>query len=429
MVQKGSYTAVCLGPACAVATISAVASNDAVLVGLTLQCGNGRNPRVTLNASGLDHAIYVSGVNQVTIAGCVAEDAGREGILVENADNVHLINNDVENNDLAMARTVGKGTPACPSFLSPGGATLQCCPDAFKGGPGNFPEDNDDCGEAIHLRAVTNSVVEGNLVQDNIGGILLSDETGPNENNLVTNNSSIHNLKFGGDCGVTLASHLACATGSTDATGCILAPPVAGIFQANGVFHNAVIGNLLTNNGASGTGVFANPGIPPGGATKAYGNLITANVVKNNGEPGIAIHVHAANGNADNNVIQGNVISGNGGDSEAEGNSPPDTGIELLSNGNFPPFSPAAPINGTIISGNKVSGEDIDLWVGNTATDAAAFLNNLVGNGTVGVKNAGSGTVTATDNWWGCRQGPGSRGCASIAGTVISTPFLSRPAN
>jgi hypothetical protein len=60
----------------------------------------------------------------------------------------------------------GRGTggpPPCPTFVPPGGGVKVCCPDAFAGGPGNFPNDNDDCGEGIHLRSVTSSVVEGKL--------------------------------------------------------------------------------------------------------------------------------------------------------------------------------------------------------------------------------------------------------------------------
>jgi parallel beta-helix repeat protein len=430
VVRPGTYTASCTAPACSVATISSAAANGSSLAGLTLQCTGGKWPAVILDATSLDHGVYVSGVNHVTVKGCIGENAAREGILVENADNVDVANNEVKNNDRAMAATIGKGNPPCPTFVSPApGGAITCCPDAFSGGPGNFPEDNDDCGEAIHLRSVTNSVVKGNWVHDNIGGILLTDETGPSHNNLITNNNSSHNLAFGGDCGVTLPSHIACTSSSTDVTGCTLAAPINGVFQGNGVFHNAVVGNILIHNGAAGTGVFANPGIPPGAATKAYGNLISDNLVKDNGQPGIGIHVHAANGNANNNMIVENILSGNGGDSEAEGSSPPDTGIEVLSNGNFPPFSSAAPIVGTIISQNKVFNEDVDVWVGNTKTAANIFLSDLLGASAIGVENAGTGSVTATNDFWGCPHGPGSAGCSSISGTVVSSPFLSRPAN
>jgi parallel beta-helix repeat protein len=430
LINPGSYTASCTTPACSVATISSAAANASSLSGLTLQCAQSKRQTVILDAASLDHAVYVSGVKNVTVEGCIAENASREGILVENADNADIADNEVENNDQAMASTIGKGSPPCPTFDAPGTpdtGAIQCCPDAFKGGPGNFPQDNDDCGEAIHLRSVTNSVVEDNSVHDNMGGILLSDETGPNHSNLITNNNSSHNLAFGGDCGVTLASHLACTPTSTDVTGCTDAGPEDGVFQGNGVFHEAVVGNVLSDNGASGAGMFANPSIPPGAATKSYGNLISGNIVKNNGQPGIAIHVHAANGNADHNMIVQNIVSGNGGDSEAEGNSPPNTGIEVLSNGKFPPFSPAAPIVGTIISQNNVNDEDIDVWVGNTATSADVFLNNLLGNGAIGVENEGTGSVTATDDFWGCPQGPASSECSSTSGTVVSNPFLTEP--
>ncbi|HLW71331.1 MAG TPA: right-handed parallel beta-helix repeat-containing protein [Candidatus Binataceae bacterium] len=429
VVNPGSYTATCGGPGCAVGMISSTAANGASLSGLTLLCGNGQLAQsVVLNASGLNHALYVSGVNGVTIAGCTAAHAAREGILVENSNNANVTNNQVTLNDQAMSATIGLGTPPCPSFLSPGTppGVIQCCPDAFAGGPGNFPNDNDDCGEGVHLRSVTNSVVQGNHVFNNIGGILLSDETGPNSNNLVSRNLSENNREFGGDCGVTLASHITCAAGSTDVTGCTLAPST----PSAGVFHNVVDSNVMQNNGASGAGLFANPGIPPGSATAAYGNVISGNIVKNNGQPGIAIHVHAANGNADNNVIVNNTVSGNGGDSEATpGGTPPGLGIELLSNGDFGNgFGAATPIVGTTIADNIVSNEDIDIWVGNTDTDANAMLNNLIGSGASGITNAGSGNVTATDNWWGCPDGPGASGCSSTSGAVTSSPFLSHPA-
>lgn len=445
VVAPGKYKASCNGPACSVAAITSSAE-PSPLDDLTLQCRPNGGRSVILDATGLDHAVYVSDVMGVTVNGCVAENADREGILVENTTNVTIKKNVVKDNDQAMAETDGKGPSGapCPTFHSPGstvpgGAVIQCCPDAYTGetGLGNFPEDNDDCGEGIHLRSVTNSVVQGNLVHNNIGGILLTDETGQNSGNLVVGNNSSNNREFGGDCGVTLPSHIECTAGSNDATGCTVAAPVDGILQSYGVFHNSVVGNVLDHNGASGAGVFANPGGPPGAATKAYGNLIADNVVENNGQSGIAIHVHAANGNADNNTIIENIVKGNGGDSEAVpgpgGSPPPGIGIEVLSNQSFGgPFGPASPIVGTTISQNKVSREPIDVWVGNTATDANVMLNDLRGPGKAGVQNDGTGTVTATNNWWNCPNGPGGgHSCSTVAGsgssTVISTPYLHHP--
>lgn len=433
VIRPGTYTAPCLGPACSVATIRASAANGGALTGLTLRCGHGEGVSrdVRLDATGLDHAVYVSGVNGVTIEGCVAENAEREGILVEDSSGVTIRGNEVAKNDQALAKTIGQGTPACPTFLAPGTpgtSVIPCCPDAYPGGPGGFPFDNDDCGEGVHLRGVTASVVDGNLVHDNTGGILLTDETGPTQDDLVVGNTARDNVAFGGDCGVTLASHVACAPGSSDATGCTLAPPgEGGIFQANGVTRNAVVRNVLVRNGALGTGMFANPGIPPGAATNASGNLVKENVVSGNGEEGIGIHVHAANGRADHNVVVENVVSGNGGDAEAAGGPPPRTGIEVFANPGLPGFAPAAPIVGTMISENRIFDEDVDLWVGNNATSADVFLNALLDSGAVGVRNAGTGTVVATDDWWGCATGPDTPGCSSTSGDVIATPFLRHP--
>jgi parallel beta-helix repeat protein len=241
------------------ASILGTAGNASSLAGLDLECNS--SPDSVLDATGLDHAVYISGVNGVIFRGCSVQNAQLEGILVENSDNVTVSDNRVANNDLAMGKTAGKGVPPCPTFLAPGTppGAIQCCPDAFSGGPGNFPNDNDDCGEGLHLRGVTNSVVARNSVHDNIGGILVTDETGKSYGNLIVGNTSEHNRLFGGDCGVTLASHLQCGSGSTAVTGC---KAFGAVNAGLGVDNNAVIANITSDNGASGTGVFANPGTP-----------------------------------------------------------------------------------------------------------------------------------------------------------------------
>jgi hypothetical protein len=52
---------------------------------------------------------------------------------------------------------------------------------------------------------------------------------------------------------------------------------------------------------------------------------------------------------------------------------------------------------------------------------------NLLG-GDIGVDNIGTGTVDATENWWGCPNGPGTGGCTTVKGTgVFFTPRLRHP--
>ncbi len=184
----------------------------------------------------------------------------------------------------------------------------------------------DDCGEAIHLQSVTNSVVRGNHVHDNVGGILLTDENGPTSGIHIQDNVVENNVL---DCGITLASHWFALTGPA-------APDVAGVYQ------NTIEGNVSNGNGAAGIGVFAGP---PGAA--AWGNVVTHNSASGNGEGGIMIHSHTPGQNADGNVIVNNVVSNSGVDvdNEASGGETSDISI----------FSAVVPIAHTVVSANRLS--------------------------------------------------------------------------
>ena len=105
-----------------------------------------------------------------------------------------------------------------------------------------------DCGEGIHLVAVDHSLVANNRVDHNAGGILLTDETGPNHDNQIVENTVTENPI---DCGITLASHKP-------------APNYA--LTPYSVFHNTIAFNELTRNGvgALGNGVGIEPLRPAG---------------------------------------------------------------------------------------------------------------------------------------------------------------------
>ena len=45
----------------------------------------------------------------------------------------------------------------------------------------------------------------------------------------------------------------------------------------------------------------------------------------------------------------------------------------------------------------------------------------------IGVDNKGAGTVDATENCWGCPQGPDKGGCTTVSGAVSFTPWLRHP--
>jgi hypothetical protein len=56
----------------------------------------------------------------------------------------------------------------------------------------------------------------------------------------------------------------------------------------------------------------------------------------------------------------------------------------------------------------------------------SARLNRIAGNATAGMTSDAAEPVDATDNWWGCNEGPGQPGCDAITGTgtVDADPWL-----
>ena len=256
----------------------------------------------TIDAAGQlspPNAVVISGEGSAgaQLAGFTIRNAGLEGVFVDKTSRITIERNVVVNND-----AFGPGDPLCV----------------------NQP---DDCGEAVHLQSVTNSVVRDNLVQNNVGGILLTDEDGPTFGNLIVGNRVLDNTK---DCGITLASH--------HFNPAMAAPPGVA-----GVYRNLVLHNVANGNGAAGIGVFAGP---PGAA--AWENTVADNVARNNGEGGVMIHSHTPNQYVDKNVVINNEIANNGPDADNPFADKP-TGISV--------FSAVVPIPHTVIAANRISDE------------------------------------------------------------------------
>lgn len=382
------------------AAVTAAAANDTILVapgtyaetviiGKPLSLIGTDATKTIINAANLSTGIYVDGISNtnlanVFISGFTIQNAKYEGILVANASNVTIANNILTGNDAAL--TFGAQGPSCPGI------------PAFETG------EDFDCGEAIHLTGVDHATVTGNTVTGNAGGILLSDDTGPTHDNVISGNTVTDNPS---DCGITLASH-----------------PPADFTKATaalGVFRNTIVGNQSSRNGlkgeGAGVGIFASF---PSAAT--YANVIMNNVLTGNDLPGVAMHGHTPNQNLNNNVIIGNTISGNGPDTD-DAATPAPTGIVI---------SGIDPIKGTIISGNTFSQQALAVAIF-APGDALVARNTFVG-GSIGIGNLGrGGVVTGDGNWWGCNYNPtypiaAFAGCASVMGAVnigywSSTPF------
>jgi nitrous oxidase accessory protein NosD len=370
-------------------------SEDIVITKSLSLIGEDRHGTV-IDATGKANGIFIdgtasspkAGVSDVTISGFTVENANFEGILVASATGITIVDNLITNNDLSLSSST---CPGIPDFETNEGM---------------------DCGEGLHLMGTDHSVIAKNIVERNGGGILISDETGPNHDNLITGNEVQWN---GYDCGITLASHAAAA----------LAHPTGGL--SFGVFNNTISRNEssfngLLSGGGAGAGVFA-----PGPGAQAYGNVIIENTLVGNGLPGVAMHNHASVPGAppitfrDNSVI-GNHIRANGADTEDAATGGP-TGINIYS---------VVPVTGIVIADNVIEDESIGISFKSAATgpNAAPQLQahlNTFERRTIGISNLGAATIDATLNWWGCPHGPGARGCATTTKGVLFTPWSTTP--
>lgn len=369
-----------------------VYKEDIVILKSLSLIGDGHDKAV-IDATGKANGIFINGtgsspaagVADVTISGFTIENANFEGILAASATGVTIVDNRITNNNLSLSANT--------------------CPDM----PGFETNEAADCGEGIHLMGTDHSLVAKNIVERNSGGILISDETGPNHDNLITGNVVQWN---GYACGITMASHAAAA----------LARPTSGM--SFGVFHNTVSHNEsgfngLLNGGGAGAGVYA-----PGPGARAYGNVIIENTLVGNGLPGVAMHNHASVPGAppitfrDNSII-GNHIRANGADTEDAATAGP-TGINIYS---------VVAITGIVIADNIIEDESIAISFKSaaTGTNAApqlqAHLNSFEPNA-IGISDLGAATVDGTLNWWGCPHGPAEHSCATTTTGVLSTPWL-----
>lgn len=352
----------------------------------------GANGQTVLDATGKSTGFFIdgsaaapaAGVTGVVISGFTIKNANFEGIVAVNASGVTISDNIlIANNKALVFSATAPSCPGLPAFETN---------EAF------------DCGESIHLAGADHSVIADNTIEDNAGGVLLSDEPGPTFENLITGNTVRDNSY---DCGVTLASHGRAPN----------VPPGLSF----GVYDNTISGNTIQHNGSigqgAGVGIFA-----PGPGSAAYGNLVINNVLTDNGIGGVTLHNHAAPGaggvpaqappvNMNDNVILGNQISGNQADND-DPKSPGPTGISIVS---------FAPVVGTVISQNTFDDEIADIVYSAPSGIVEAHLNNFAAN-TIAVDLETNGSVDASQSYFGCPNGVTSNAGIPVPGSPAADP-------
>ena len=324
------------------------------LSGITIESASGSPTNTIIDATGQQFGIAVL-ANDVSITGLTIEHAGASGIVfgpsaIENpsyagppvsVSGESVIDNVVDNNDQCNADPTAAYCPA--------------------------PSPESDYGEGIHLISVAYSDISANQVENNFGGILVTDEVGPNHNNTLSDNIVSDNV---GDCGITLAGHSSNAVSTSGPTTGQPQPAQAGVYS------NQITGNTADNNGAAGLLAAAS-----GFGAGVYNNTFEDNTADGNGLAGMTIHLHTPLADVSGNVVEGNTFSNdalhggaNGGPGDVEG--PPSsaddtqsTGVEIL--------GALSPLTGVVVEHNTISDVFYGVWESSYAASTTVTANTI----------------------------------------------------
>jgi hypothetical protein len=313
----------------------------------------------TIDATGLENAIQVV-ASDVSVSGFTLENANGEGLLVgiDSPDDFALL---PESGPVLSDVTIDHVNALNDNKGFNGTENGNC----------KYPG---DCGGGIHLNVVANSTVSNSQVVGNADGILLTDDYGPNHNNLIVGNYVADNKT---ECGIVLPGHNPNAVsyvqnedGSYTVTG---RNPDQG-----GVYDNIIRDNTTIDNGTAtappqfggvggsggGVGIF---GSFPGAG--AYDNLVEGNTIAGNGLAGVTIHAHHPGGSD----VNGNQIINNTFDTNNVMGDVFDGGISNFQTTAIAVYS--VPTAQMTISGNKIRNNSIGIWLTDTV-DALGLDSN-----------------------------------------------------
>ncbi len=317
-------------------------------VGATID-EKGVKPTFSVNPPGIGRTTIFAGVvivsSHVRFSGFKVTNALGEGILAAGVPkpvkDISISHSSVVHNDL------GGGVPPVSKYF-------ECAAQGPEPG---------DCGEGVHLLSVAWSHVQGNYIADNSGGVLLTDELGPTDHNVVSGNTVTGNAS---DCGITVPGHNPKALNSKGKR----QPSVAGVYD------NVISGNVVTRNGLKGFGagvLFANATA----GTASYNNLVEHNYIEGNGLAGVTMHAHTLaagkfedlSGNTIiDNVIGKNNITGDTLDSPHSPKDPLTTGVLVFSGGTRVSVT---------VAHNSISNNHFGTWLSKPVTAHGVRTNSF----------------------------------------------------
>ncbi|MGH9069128.1 MAG: right-handed parallel beta-helix repeat-containing protein [Acidimicrobiales bacterium] len=280
----------------------------------------------TVAAGGCDVAIFVGpGATGVTIDHVTVSGGLDHGIFAEDTSNLTVESSTVSHNGLHID----------PKISNPA---------------------------ALELDGVSNALITGNTVTANNGGgfSLLDDgpfDPGapapgpkalvPSNNDVISNNHMSANY---GGCGIVLAVQN----------------------PGGNIAHDTVTGNVVTGThrfGPSGPDVGGIVVAADGPGTGASAVKVSGNTVTGSFEGGVIVHAEAPHAHTIDVSVTGNTVTG--GNNWGLTNGPTATTGIIVSAGPVPP--PANAFNqGTVVSGNKVSGQFYGIWSEGAAPPAVS---------------------------------------------------------
>jgi len=315
------------------------------LTGLTIEsdaASGGNAANTIIDATGTANGIQVN-ANDTTIDGFTFENALAAGVyitpLATATQPANVTGETIENN-------VINDSDQCSASAKPPAA----CAAAIGAG---------DYGESLWMVSTSLSTLSGNTVENGLdGGMLISDELGPNFGNTIENNKVINNIK---GCGITLAAHNMAAIFSSG--------PHAGQPDptAAGVYNETVKDNISDGNGATGVGLF----------NAAYNNTIEGNTFNGNGEPGVVMNPTFPQGDVNGNSVTGNTIGVNSLEDGPGSSSPGEHNVLATQTMGIIVVAPGTHVTGTVIEGNKVTGDYYGIYLMSGAASSTVTGNTV----------------------------------------------------